>query len=173
VKTLKGKLETSGGARAAAAVTIDETALTLSAEGEHLGSWGFDAVAVRRTASDRFVLDLIDERLIFIANDPIDFAYTVPKWIETHQPKKKGGLRRRVSRGKESLIARIENSGGRRRAQKLAKSTEHVHAWRQQALPGGLIRRVCTECDHVSIDLRDAEQPEEQVALPPPPSITK
>ena len=37
------------------------------------------------------------------------------------------------------------------------RDTEHEHEFDDQTLPGGLIRSVCRECDHVSIDLRHVE----------------
>ena len=172
MKTFKGSLETTDGNRSSAALTIDPETLTIEVGDEHLGSWAFDSVSVRRTASDRFALDLHDERVIFIANDPIDFAYTVPGWVETHQPKRRRGLGRHLRARKAGLIERIEQSGGRRRTRKLAKSAEHLHTWKEQALAGGLIRRICMECGHVSIDLRDTEPVDEVLPEPQARSAT-
>jgi hypothetical protein len=163
---------------------------------EPLGSWEFDAVEIHRTGGARFALDLAGEHLMFIADKPVDFAYTVPAWVEAHKPKRrrdakvrrdtKGSLdtkaRRetnggRVGRGrfekrKAALVERIEKSGGRRHNRKIARSTEHEHVWSEQSLPGGLIRRLCVECDHVSIDLRDADLPEEMTRERETPSTT-
>ena len=197
----KGALETTDGTSAPARLAIDETTLSLEVGGSPLGSWGFDAVEVRRSAGNRFIVDVAGERLIFIADSPVDFAYTVPGWVEAHKPKrrrsarrrleqpkaqpvdrkeksgtrqrleqpkaqpvdrmKKSGTRRRLEQRKAQLVDRIEKSGGRRRAKVTARKAEHVHTWSEQSLPGGLIRRVCQECDHVSIDLREADLPEE------------
>jgi len=161
VTNFKGTLETLDGVRSAALLEIDESALTLYAGDERLGIWDFDQVDVARTASERFTLDLGGERLIFIASDPIDFAYTVPGWVEAHKPKRRRGIQKRLEVRKANLVARIEQSGGRRRTNKMAKSAEHVHSWKEQSLPGGLVRRLCVDCGHVSIDLRDAEETEE------------
>jgi hypothetical protein len=182
---------------------VDDAALTLTTGVETLGSWGFDAVEVRRTAGDRFALDLAGENLVFIADNPVDFAYSVPGWVEAHKPKrrrgaqrrlekreaelvdrveKSGGRRRGISRRrgiqgrlakrKAELVNRIEKSGGRRHNRKIARSAEHEHVWSEQSLPGGLIRRLCIECDHVSIDLRDADLPEEMTRERETPSTT-
>ncbi len=160
MKSFKGTLETLDGARAQAIVVIDEVALTIESSGERLGSWEFDAVEVRRRTGDVFDLTIDGEHLMFIAANPIDFAYTVPSWVETHQPKRRRQLRKRLEQGKANLVTRLEQSGGRRRTRKPARSTQHEHRWSEQRLPGGLIRRVCVECDHVSIDLRDTDAPE-------------
>ena len=219
--SFKGALETTDGTSAPARLAIDETTLSLEVGGSPLGSWGFDAVEVRRSAGNRFIVDVADERLIFIADSPVDFAYTVPGWVEAHKPKrrwgtrrrlearkanpvdrtkkpstrrhleqpkaqpvnrmkksgtrqrleqpkaqsvdriKKSGTRQRLEQRKAQLVDRIEKSGGRRRAKVTARKAEHVHTWSEQSLPGGLIRRVCQECDHVSIDLREADLPED------------
>ena len=172
MRAFKGFLETAGGERAPASLTIDETTLSLTAGGDRLGSWGFDAIAIRRSASDRFVLDLADERLIFIALDPVDFAYTVPGWVEAHQPRRRRGIRKGLGQRRSNLIERIEKSGGRRHMRRVARSDGHVHTWSVQNIPGGLIRRVCRECDHVSIDLRDADVPESIVIEPETPFAT-
>jgi hypothetical protein len=169
VKTFKGRLENLEGARADADLAIDETSLTLSTHAEVLGTWDFDAVGVRRSASDRFVLDLADERLIFIAADPVDFAYTVPGWVEAHKPKRRRGIQKRLERRKADLISRLEQSGRKGISRRIARSSDHVHAWRELKLAGGLVRRICEECDHVSIDLRNADLPEEVVVDPGTP----
>lgn len=172
MKIFKGSLETAGGDRAPASLAIDEDSLTLKVGESDLGSWGFDTVEVRRSASDRFALELDGERLTFIANDPVDFAYTVPDWIETRKPKSRKGFKRRLEQRRTNLIERIERSGGRRHTRKISRSADHVHDWSEQNLPGGLIRRVCKQCDQVSIDLRGADLPEETVARPDTPSTT-
>lgn len=192
----RGTLQTIDGTRVPVSLAVDETTLTLTSGTEPLGSWEFDAVEIHRTGGARFALDLAGEHLMFIADKPVDFAYTVPAWVEAHKPKRrrdakvrrdtKGSLdtkaRRetnggRVGRGrfekrKAALVERIEKSGGRRHNRKIARSTEHEHVWSEQSLPGGLIRRLCVECDHVSIDLRDADLPEEMTRERETPSTT-
>lgn len=172
MKDFKGTIEASDEARAPATLSISDTHMAIHLGGERLGMWPFDQVEVMRTASDRFALDLEDERVIFIAANPIDFAYTVPGWVESHKSKKRRGIQKRLEVRKESLVRRIEQSGGRRRTRKLAKSAEHTHSWREQTLPGGLVRRICADCGHVSIDLRDADLPEEIIPEPETPSAT-
>ena len=195
--THKGTLQTTDGTLVPASLAVDEAALTLTAGVEPLGSWGFDAVEIHRTASDRFSLDLAGEHLVFIADNPVDFAYSVPGWVEAHKPKRRRGISRRLEkrevvlvdrmensgerrRGiqgrfekrKAALVDRIEKSGGRRHNRKIARSTEHEHVWSEQYLGGGLIRRLCIECDHVSIDIRDADLPEETTRERETPSTT-
>ena len=168
----RGTLQTTDGTRVPASLAVDEAALTLTAGLEPLGSWGFDAVEIHRTASDRFSLDLAGEHLVFIADNPVDFAYSVPGWVEAHKPKRRRGISRRLEKREVELVDRIEKSGGRRHNRKIARSTEHEHVWSEQYLGGGLIRRLCIECDHVSIDLRDAELPEEMTRESETPSTT-
>ena len=193
----RGTLQTIDGTRVPASLAVDEAALTLTTGAETLGSWGFDTVEISRTGGDRFSLDLAGEHLVFIADNPVDFAYSVPAWVEAHMPKRRRGIRRRlekrevelvdrmeksgerrrsiqgrIEKRKAALVDRIEKSGGRRHNRKIARSTEHEHVWSEQSLPGGLIRRLCIECDHVSIDLRDADLPEEMTRERETPSTT-
>ena len=157
MKTFKGRLETTDGKRSSAALTVDLTSLMVDVADHRVGTWGFETVEIRRTGSDRFRIDVADEMLLFVADKPIDFAYTVPGWVEDHKPSGRRGIGRRISDRRANLIDRIEQSGGRRRTKKLARSAEHAHTWSEQSLAGGLVRRICVECDHVSIDLRDAD----------------
>lgn len=200
--THRGTLQTIDGTRVPVSLAVDETTLTLTSGTEPLGSWEFDAVEIHRAGGARFALDLAGEHLMFIADKPVDFAYTVPAWVEAHKPKRRrdakarrdtNGSRdtkaRRDTKGsrdtkgtrvgpgrlekrKAALVERIEKSGGRRHNRKIARSTEHEHVWSEQSLPGGLIRRLCVECDHVSIDLRDADLPEEMTRERETPSTT-
>lgn len=182
--THRGTLQTIDGTRVPVSLAVDETTLTLTSGTEPLGSWEFDAVEIHRTGGARFALDLAGEHLMFIADKPVDFAYTVPAWVEAHKPKRRRDTKARrdtngtrVGRGrlekrKAALVERIEKSGGRRHNRKIARSTEHEHVWSEQSLPGGLIRRLCVECDHVSIDLRDADLPEEMTRERETPSTT-
>ena len=193
----RGTLQTNDGTRVPASLAVDEAALTLTTGAEMLGSWGFDTVEISRTGGDRFSLNLAGEHLVFIADNPVDFAYSVPAWVEAHKPKRRRGIPRRlekrevelvdrmeksgkrrrsiqgrIEKRKAALVDRIEKSGGRRHNRKIARSTEHEHVWSEQSLPGGLIRRLCIECDHVSIDLRDADLPEEMTRERETPSTT-
>lgn len=188
--THRGTLQTIDGTRVPVSLAVDETTLTLTSGTEPLGSWEFDAVEIHRTGGARFALDLAGEHLMFIADKPVDFAYTVPAWVEAHKPKRRRDTKaRRDTKGsrdtkgtrvgpgrlekrKAALVERIEKSGGRRHNRKIARSTEHEHVWSEQSLPGGLIRRLCVECDHVSIDLRDADLPEEMTRERETPSTT-
>jgi hypothetical protein len=159
-RSFKGTLEMADGSRIAARLYLGERTLTLAGAGGSLGSWEFQEVRIERSGSTRFRLELGDDRATFIPDEAVDFAYTAPAWVEAHQPKPRGAFQRLIAEGTERLSNRFRQSSARRRATRLARSEEHQHTWSEQRIPGGLVRRVCVECEHVSIDLteqRDVE----------------
>ena len=54
---------------------IDENQAEVVLEGESLGRWSLFDVRARRLVSSAFQVELGDEELTFLADDPIDFAY--------------------------------------------------------------------------------------------------
>ncbi len=54
---------------------IDDIFLVLVAEGETLGEWRMDDVGIERVFSNQFLLDLEGEAMVFVADDPLGFAY--------------------------------------------------------------------------------------------------
>jgi hypothetical protein len=64
-------------------LTVSDRALTVSADGELLGSYPLEDVAVARVGSDRFDLHVGTDQLVFTADDAIRFSYEAMPLIET------------------------------------------------------------------------------------------
>jgi hypothetical protein len=64
-------------------LTVSDRALTVSADGELLGSYPLEDVAVSRVGSDRFDLHVGTDQLVFTADDAIRFSYEAMPLIET------------------------------------------------------------------------------------------
>ncbi len=64
-------------------LTVSDRALTVSADGELLGSYPLEEVTVARVGSDRFDLHVGADDLVFTADDAIRFSYEAMPLIET------------------------------------------------------------------------------------------
>ena len=62
---------------------LSDRALTVSADGELLGSYPLEEVAVARVGSDRFDLHVGSDQLVFTADDAIRFSYEAMPMIES------------------------------------------------------------------------------------------
>ncbi len=80
----KGRLKVAGdGAEGIPVVLrLDDIYLELWAEGEELGIWRLDTVEVARLAGNEFLLDLDGEPMVFVAADPLGFAYEGLSYVE-------------------------------------------------------------------------------------------
>ena len=59
-----------------ATLLIEDVQFEVILEGESLGRWSLYDVQARRLVSSAFQVDLAGEEITFLADDPIDFAYT-------------------------------------------------------------------------------------------------
>ena len=64
-------------------LTVSDRVLTVSSDGELLGSYPLEDVAVARVGSDRFDLHVGTDQLLFTADDAIRFSYEAMPLIET------------------------------------------------------------------------------------------
>ncbi len=144
----RGTLET-GDTQIPVLLALTEASLSLHTDDAQLGEWTFDEVNVERSKGARFNLKLGEDTAVFVADDPVGVAYSVPEWIALHIPKRSKGIQRRLDQRGSEIRAKLRRSG---------RKAEHVHQWNESKLGGGLIRRVCVGCDQVSIDLREAEE---------------
>ena len=64
-------------------LTVSDRALIVSADGELLGSYPLEEVAVARVGSDRFDLLVGSDQLLFTADDALRFSYEAMPLIET------------------------------------------------------------------------------------------
>lgn len=73
----KGRLKVAGdrGEGIPVDLTIDDVFVDLWAEGEELGRWRMDVVDVSRLHGNEFSMLLDGENMIFVAADPLGFAY--------------------------------------------------------------------------------------------------
>lgn len=77
---------------------LDDIFVVLSSGEEFLGQWRMDDVGISRVFSNQFLLDLEGEEMVFIAADPLGFAYDgVTRIVETAD---RLGKRRRFRRKK-------------------------------------------------------------------------
>jgi hypothetical protein len=80
----KGRLKVAGerGEGIPIVLHLDDIFLSLASEGESLGTWRIDGVDVERLHGSEFSLELDGERMVFVATDPLAFAYTGVSYIE-------------------------------------------------------------------------------------------
>jgi len=50
-----------------------------------------------------------------------------------------------------------DGSRSARRRRRFGRPKEHAHRWTENSVNGGIVRRVCQECRHVSIDVRGSD----------------
>jgi hypothetical protein len=109
---------------------LDDIFLVLVAEGETLGEWRMDDVGVQRVFSNQFLLDLEGEEMVFVADDPLGFAYEGVAEIEatTARLTKRWRGRKKKRRADESTTAvvnadRVEADRARERRSAAAEAT--------------------------------------------------
>ena len=95
----RGQLKLPGQSTSGVSVDlrVDDIFLELHSNGEMLGRWRLDDVSVERVVSNEFNLIFDDERLLFLADDALAFAYEGLTTIE--QVSAKLRKKRRRSRG--------------------------------------------------------------------------
>ena len=90
-------------------LTVSDRALTVSADGELLGSYPLEEVAVARVGSDRFDLHVGRDQLVFTADDAIRFSYEAMPLIETSRTER---LHDPVARFRSWWRARLTEADG-------------------------------------------------------------
>lgn len=58
-----------------ASVLVEDTQIEIVLDGESIGRWSLFDVRARRLISKAFALDLAGEEVVFLAEEPVDFAY--------------------------------------------------------------------------------------------------
>ncbi len=125
-------------------------------------TWPMARVQITRIRADRFQVDLGDETLYFLPDDPLDFTIRFTGATETADSKagaKRGWLRRRIEEAatvsaptddptyapeSSDPVAPVRTRFGRK--------SSHTHIW-EKTVSAGVARRRCAECGHISIDL--------------------
>ncbi|MEX2423382.1 MAG: hypothetical protein WD990_05330 [Acidimicrobiia bacterium] len=92
---------------------MSDRALTVSADGELLGSYPLEDVAVARVGSDRFDLHVGTDQLVFTADDAIRFSYEAMPLIETSRTQLLGDPVARFRSWWKTRITEGEGAGER------------------------------------------------------------
>ncbi|MDH3500526.1 MAG: hypothetical protein OEM97_10415 [Acidimicrobiia bacterium] len=135
--------------------------------------WDTNEVRISRVKTDRFRMDLGDEALFFLPDDPLSFmlqASESPVETSTANQAKRGWLRRRIAEAATngarvdapSYVPEPQESpaaGGRYR-----RRGNHSHIWEATAT-AGVNRRRCIDCGYISIDLSSMNSALEDGAL--------
>lgn len=160
--TFAGILDTNPGASHSGfrvKVYVDDTNLEIvSTDGEKWG-WKRAKVDVGRVRADQFRLSLDGEQLYFSPDDPISFMLNAQDEPNMPTEKKQGWLRQRLEMAMSDGVPAeeptydavpSEDSGAVGRFG-FGRSNHH-HEW-VESTAGRVIRRRCTTCGHISIDV--------------------
>ncbi|MGF1666789.1 MAG: hypothetical protein ACFCVC_11030 [Acidimicrobiia bacterium] len=103
----KGRLKVAGdpGEGIPVDLSIDDVFVDLASGDENLGRWRMDVVDLSRLAGNEFALSLDGEQMVFVAADPLGFAYNAVTTIEeiSGRLRKKRGLFRKRSDASRKL----------------------------------------------------------------------
>lgn len=95
----KGRLKVAGepGEGIPVDLSIDDVYVDLASGGENLGRWRMDVVELSRLTGNEFAMALDGEQMVFVAADPLGFAYNAVTTIEeiSSRLRKKRGLFRK------------------------------------------------------------------------------
>jgi hypothetical protein len=120
--------------------------------------WDSDTAQISRVKAGRFRLDLGDEELFFLPDDPIKFTLNTSPGEDTRgNSPQRGWLRRKIE---EAAATDVEVEAPsyepdvaiESRKDSHRRRGSHSHTWEETAT-AGVARKRCTECGHVSIDL--------------------
>jgi hypothetical protein len=140
----------------------DSTIDIVGADGEEC-SWNMKDVTFSRSAVDRFMFELDDERLYFLPVDPNAFlSDVVQKYSDVPVEPHRGWLRRRIEAAQADTSIQAEGydsedleetppqtEGSRR--DPAHRRRRHLHEW-QESIAVGVTTRRCVRCSQVSID---------------------
>ncbi len=112
----KGRLKVAGdpGEGIPVDLSIDDVYVDLVSGGENLGRWRMDVVELSRLAGNEFAMGLDGEQMVFVAADPLGFAYNAVTTIEEisgRLRKKRGLFRKRADsprKPKEDSVSTVE-----------------------------------------------------------------
>lgn len=107
---------------------VDDNQAEVILEGDSLGRWSLFDVHVTRLVSSAFQVELADEEITFLADEPVDFAYngvehmaqvwaryktmTVPRRVIAVKRSRKGTTPSRLQEFREAMIENLRAEGG-------------------------------------------------------------
>ncbi len=158
----KGRLKVAGdGAEGIPVVLrLDDIYLELWAEGEELGIWRLDTVEVARLAGNEFLLDLDGEPMVFVAADPLGFAYEGLSYVEEISSKFK--KKKRGKKKDEAPLLRGARLGRSSEPQPAPAPEPAIVAERMESLGsvGGFAARMAEAItQHVESEVVAPEEP--------------
>ena len=132
--------------------------------------WDADTAQISRVKAGRFRLDLGDEELFFLPDDPIKFTLNTSSEEDTRgNSPQRGWLRRKLEEAAATGVeleapayepdVAAETTGHARKGRR-----SHAHTW-EETKTAGVARKRCTDCGHVSIDLSGVHSAFETGAL--------
>lgn len=178
-----GRLGAASGSDAGFRVKVylgDDRIEIVSFESERW-SWRLDELTVTRSGAGRFALQLAEERIQFVPDEPIRFAAGITDHMDGHD-ERRGWLRRRIEEARhvvpaETPVGEVEFVEDPEPRATQRRRKQHEHEW-DEASSVGVLRRRCVGCGHVSIDITGFVSefdlaPAEPVSIEPPRSFAE
>ncbi len=156
-KGLAGELVLEPGEHGLAATVIfDRDTLVIETGDGERNEWHRDLVRAVPYDTRTIQLHLDATTLYFNASDPLVFAERFATFESaTPQPRRR---RSRDTRPEppDTVDIRQERPVVTRKASRRGRRRDHRHDWASSLVGGGIVRRLCVGCGHLSIDVSDA-----------------
>ena len=110
-----------------ATFVVDDNQAEVILEGESLGRWSLFDVHVTRLVSSAFQVELLDEEITFLADEPVDFAYkgvehmaevwaryksmTIPRRVVAVKRSRKGTTPSRIQEFHSAMVENLRREG--------------------------------------------------------------
>ena len=160
---LVGELVLAPGERGLmATVSFHEDCLIVETEDGERNEWQRDVVRGVPYDTSTVQLHLDSATLYFHAEDPLAFADRLAEYQAEPRPRKRRNGRTALASQRSTeaadkvdlrnLDAPVTAAPSRSRRRK----AEHIHEWVSHTIGGGIVRRICTGCGDLSIDVTEA-----------------